>query len=93
VSEASLPEILVHYPEVGVALVLLNRPDAINALSLSLQPQLAGAFTTLTNDAAVRVIVLSGSDKVFAAGGDIRSLAEPARSISCSATRNASGRP
>jgi enoyl-CoA hydratase/carnithine racemase len=76
VSEASLPEILVQYPEAGVALVLLNRPDATNALSLSLQAQLADAFAALSNDPAVRVIVLTGGNKVFAAGGDIKSMSE-----------------
>lgn len=67
-------ELLIEYPEDGVALVSLHRPEATNALSLSLQATLSEAFTTLAGDAAVRAIVLTGGDKVFAAGGDIKSM-------------------
>lgn len=67
-------EVLIERPDDGVALVRLNRPEATNALSLALQAQLAQAFTDLADDDTVRVIVLTGGDKVFAAGGDIRSM-------------------
>lgn len=71
---AARREVLVERPEPGVALVRLNRPEATNALSLTLQAQLAQAFVELTADDAVRCIVLTGGDQVFAAGGDITSL-------------------
>lgn len=67
-------DVLVEHPEPGVALVRLNRPEATNALSLTLQAQLSQAFVELTADDAVRCIVLTGGDKVFAAGGDINGL-------------------
>lgn len=67
-------EIRVDYPSEGVALVLLNRPEATNALSLSLQARLSEVFTELSADARVRAIVLSGGNSVFAAGGDIKSM-------------------
>lgn len=67
-------ELLIDYPEAGVAVVRMNRPQATNALSLNLQALLSSAFTQLATDPAVRVIVLTGGDKVFAAGGDIKSL-------------------
>ncbi len=67
--------LLVSRPAHGVALLTLNRPDATNALSLPLQHALAAAFAQLADDATVRAIVLTGGDKVFAAGGDIRSMA------------------
>ena len=67
-------ELLVDYPGDGVAVVRMNRPQATNALSLNLQALLSSAFTQLTADPQVRVIVLTGGDKVFAAGGDIKSL-------------------
>ncbi len=70
------PEVLVTRPSQGVAMVRLNRPEATNALSLSLQAQLSSSFDALSSDDGVRAIVLTGGDQVFAAGGDIRSLAD-----------------
>ena len=67
-------ELLIEFPEVGVALLRMNRPAATNALSLSLQAALARAFSDLSVDPSVRAIVLTGGDKVFAAGGDIKGL-------------------
>ena len=67
-------ELLVECRQDGVALVRMNRPKATNALSLNLQALLSQAFTQLAADPAVRAIVLTGGDKVFAAGGDIKSL-------------------
>ena len=67
-------ELLVDYPGDGVAVVRLNRPHATNALSLNLQSLLSGAFAQLAADPAVRAIVLTGGEKVFAAGGDIKGL-------------------
>ena len=59
-----------------VALIRLNRPDALNALNLTLMRELAKAMTAADADSAVRCIVLTGSDKAFAAGADVREMAE-----------------
>ena len=59
-----------------VALIRLNRPDALNALNLTLMRELAKALTAADADSAVRCIVLTGSDKAFAAGADVREMAE-----------------
>jgi enoyl-CoA hydratase len=60
----------------GVALVTLDRPKALNALSFDLLDQLATALETLDTDPACRAIVLTGAgDRAFAAGADIRELA------------------
>lgn len=67
-------ELQVDYPGDGVAVVYLNRPQATNALSLNLQALLSAAFTQLSADPQVRAIVLTGGEKVFAAGGDIKSM-------------------
>lgn len=67
-------ELLLERPEEGVALLRMNRPEASNALSLSLQAALSAAFAELGADPTVRAIVLTGGDKVFAAGGDIKSM-------------------
>jgi enoyl-CoA hydratase len=58
-----------------VALVKLHRPDALNALNLQLMSELAAALTEADADDDVRCIVLTGSEKAFAAGADIREMA------------------
>lgn len=65
----------VDYPESGVARVTLHRPQVNNALSLELQALLSEHFRKLGNDSEIRCILLTGGDKVFAAGGDISSMA------------------
>lgn len=69
-------EVVIELTEEGIAVVRLNRPEATNALSLTMQAQLSQAFTELAADAAVRVIVLTGGEQVFAAGGDIKSMSD-----------------
>src|SRR6266542_3741145 len=58
-----------------IAVVLLNRPEQLNALSDELMDELVGALTELDRDEGVRCIVLGGSERVFAAGADIGELA------------------
>ena len=60
----------------NVVLLRLNRPEARNALSPELMEQLAAALEQLDPDPEVRCIVIAGSDKVFAAGADIKAMAE-----------------
>src|SRR5690606_1476614 len=69
------PCVLLDLPAPGVARLTLNRPTVTNALSLELQALLAEHFSQLTADPQVRCIILTGGDKVFAAGGDISSMA------------------
>ena len=59
-----------------VALLRLNRPEARNALSPELMEQLAGELERLDPDPEVRCVVIAGSDKVFAAGADIKAMSE-----------------
>jgi enoyl-CoA hydratase/carnithine racemase len=59
-----------------VAVCVLNRPDARNALSPELMEDLGGQVERFDADAEVRCIVIAGSDEVFAAGADIGALAE-----------------
>jgi len=61
----------------GVALVTIDRPEALNALSFALLSELAGILEALDADDACRAIVITGAgDRAFAAGADIRELAE-----------------
>ncbi|ARE40382.1 Enoyl-CoA hydratase [Rhodovulum sp. P5] len=59
-----------------VALIRLNRPDALNALNGELMAELADAVTEANDNDRVRCIVLTGSEKAFAAGADIREMSE-----------------
>ena len=56
-------------------MVLLNRPEQLNALSDELMDELVSALTELDHDDAVRCIVLGGNERAFAAGADIGELA------------------
>jgi len=54
----------------GVGLVRLNRAQQLNALNLEMRQAIATAFLALSGDPAIRVIVVTGGEKVFAAGAD-----------------------
>ena len=60
----------------AVAVVLLNRPKQLNALSDELMAELVEGLVELDRDDGVRCIVLGGSERAFAAGADIGQLAE-----------------
>ena len=68
--------LLVTDPAPHVRLLTLNRPDARNALSTALLDDIATALESARDDDAVRAVVLTGGPKIFAAGADIRELAE-----------------
>jgi enoyl-CoA hydratase len=59
-----------------VGIVRLNRPKVLNALNPQLMGQLAAQMETFDRDAAIHVILLSGSEKAWAAGADIGDMAE-----------------
>lgn len=58
----------------AVGLITLNRPEALNALSTALLRDLADALDDLEADNQIGAIVLTGSDKAFAAGADIKEM-------------------
>lgn len=66
--------ILVSKPAEGVGLITLNRPKALNALSSPLFAELNKAAAEMDADDAIGAIVLTGSDKAFAAGADIKEM-------------------
>jgi enoyl-CoA hydratase len=59
-----------------VGIVQLNRPHALNALNLSLKNELLDAVEAFDRDADVGCILITGSDKAFAAGADIKEMAD-----------------
>jgi enoyl-CoA hydratase len=58
----------------GVALITLNRPQALNALNAQMMRDMTGALQALDADARVGAIVIAGSPKAFAAGADIKEM-------------------
>jgi len=62
------------HPRVGV--IRLNRPQRMNALNEALAGEIATALAAFDADDAISVIVITGSDKAFAAGADIAAMAE-----------------
>jgi enoyl-CoA hydratase len=59
-----------------IALVQLNRPKVLNALSTDLMKEVVEAFFALEDDKDIRVIILTGNERAFAAGADIGQMAE-----------------
>ncbi|NBZ87354.1 enoyl-CoA hydratase-related protein [Stagnihabitans tardus] len=59
----------------AVLLIRLNRPEALNALSRKLMGELSQVLAEAEADTAVRAIVITGSEKAFAAGADVREMA------------------
>ena len=57
-----------------VALVTLNRPQALNALNSTVMRELSQLLSELQADASVGAVVLTGSEKAFAAGADIKEM-------------------
>ncbi len=69
-------ETIIVEVEDHVALITLNRPKALNALNDQLLGELADALTDCQRNEKVRCIVITGSEKAFAAGADIKMMAE-----------------
>jgi 2-(1,2-epoxy-1,2-dihydrophenyl)acetyl-CoA isomerase len=60
----------------GVAVLTLNRPDRLNAMSRRMLDGLLEALPRLSEDGAVGVVVLTGAGRGFCAGGDVKAMAE-----------------
>jgi len=60
----------------GVAILTLNRPDRLNAMSGEMLDAMLEALPRLADDPAVGVVVLTGAGRGFCAGGDVKAMAE-----------------
>ena len=58
----------------GYAIITLNRPDAMNALSRELRADFVAAFNDCTQDENIRVVILTGNGRAFCAGFDLKEL-------------------
>ena len=68
--------LLIERRDEGYAVVTLNRPEALNALNSTLFGELAAFLDSVETDDTVRCLVLTGSAKAFAAGADIKEMAD-----------------
>ena len=59
-----------------IGVVQLNRPSVLNAINFELLSELVNALEELDNDAAVKVIILTGSGRAFAAGADLAEMSQ-----------------
>lgn len=69
------PVVVVERPADGVGLIRINRPEARNALNMEVRKLIAQNLTEMGDDSATRCIVLTGNEKSFAAGADIKEMA------------------
>ena len=60
----------------GYAVLMLNRPEKLNALSMELRGELVAAIEELRRDPAVRVLILTGAGRAFCAGLDLNELSK-----------------
>ena len=71
-----MAELVLSEREGAVGVVLLNRPEQLNALSDALMDELVRALEELDRDEEIRAIVVAGNERAFAAGADIGELAQ-----------------
>lgn len=67
--------VLVEHPSEGVVLLRLNRPEARNALNNAVRAALAEHFRAFGEDSTTRCILITGNEKAFAAGADLKEVA------------------
>jgi enoyl-CoA hydratase len=73
----SFSHILLQVEPNGIALLTVNRPEKLNALSAAVIGELGEAFTRVATDPAIRAVILTGAgEKAFVAGADIGELAQ-----------------
>ncbi len=79
VGERSAPSFETVRYEVAdaIATITLDRPDALNALTIALKRDLLDAFRAVDRDRAIRAVVLTGTGRAFCAGQDLRERLQP----------------
>lgn len=70
------PATLIVTREEGLALITLNRPDALNALNRTMLAELDAVFRSLEADPDLRSVILTGAGKAFVAGADIKEMVD-----------------
>jgi enoyl-CoA hydratase/carnithine racemase len=68
-------ENIIYKVEDGIATIQLNRPKALNALNSAINQDIMSAINLVKADPSVRVLVMTGSERAFAAGADVKEMA------------------
>ena len=69
-----MQDIIVAYPAPYIGSITINRPDARNALRSNTLQEISQSLNQMDNDDKIRVVIISGGDKIFAAGADIKEM-------------------
>ena len=76
---AAEPLVLSEFdPSTGIARLVLNRPDALNAIDQSMAESFLAAVGTALERDGLRCVLISGAGRAFAAGGDVKAFSDPA---------------
>lgn len=70
-----MPLVIAERLDDGIVLLRMNRPEALNALNMDTRKELVGYFRALSEDNGVRCIVITGNEKAFVAGADLKEMA------------------
>ena len=73
--------VLLSHPEPGVALLTLNRPDRLNAMTAELVGALHARLDEVADDPGTRVVILTGAGRAFCAGLDLTGYGRPAATV------------
>lgn len=76
---------ILYEVENGIALIRLNRPKSLNAFNNELIGELGAVFDRIGSDDAIGAVIVTGSEKVFAAGADIKEIVEIASPVAAHA--------
>lgn len=66
----------VSLDEEGIAVVQFNRPDALNAANIEMSVERLAIFSALSADEAVKVVIITGDEKAYCAGGDLAAFSQ-----------------
>jgi 2-(1,2-epoxy-1,2-dihydrophenyl)acetyl-CoA isomerase len=69
-----MTELLIDSPASGISRLLINRPDARNAINAAVREALHAALIAAQNDPAIRAVIIGGAGGFFSAGGDLPSM-------------------
>jgi len=67
-------DVILEFPEAHIAVVRINRPKAYNALNLNARTLIAEKFNDLKTREDIRAVIITGNEKAFAAGADLKEM-------------------